>query len=241
MGRGSGFGVPLAVQVARTLAGEIRSGAFAVGVMLPSEAELAQRFGVSRPSVREALSALQFAGFVGSRRGFGSVVLAAQPAWAATAGARAATSWGEVADLLEARLVLEPAVTALSAADPDLEKLDVANDMVRGMRVAVSGPRLSDDTDHRVHAALAGVCCNTVLAGLVHDLLKRASGPTWAAGQAAAWTDGHVVQGWCDDHAAVIAAIAAGDPQSAAAASRRHLLSAARNVLTVDDLPPVGA
>lgn len=229
---------PLAVRVAQAVVAEIRAGAFPIGSVLPSEAQLARRFEVSRPSIREALSALQFAGYLVSRRGFGSIVIADRAVPGVARDTRAARTWAEVADLLEARLMLEPAVMAMAAADPDPAALDAAHDLVQGMNVAVSQPGLPDDTDHRVHAALAEICRNRVLSGQVHELLERASGPLWREGQGAAWNGGGALQVWCADHETVIRAIALGDATTAATASRRHLLSAVQNILAVDHLPP---
>jgi len=57
----------------------IRSGGLEPGTKLPGEHELARRFGVSRPVVREGLGALRAAGVVESRSGAGSYVKAARP------------------------------------------------------------------------------------------------------------------------------------------------------------------
>jgi DNA-binding GntR family transcriptional regulator len=65
---------PLYVQIARTLKGEIVSGAYPVGSQLPTEDELCSRFSVSRYTVREALRRLRDAGLVSSRRGAGTMV-----------------------------------------------------------------------------------------------------------------------------------------------------------------------
>ena len=69
---------PLYRHIAQLLAGEIRSGNFAVGSMLPTEQELCAQFGVSRFTVREALRILQSLGLVGRRQGQGTMVRAAQ-------------------------------------------------------------------------------------------------------------------------------------------------------------------
>lgn len=53
----------------------ISSGKYADGARLPTETELAEEFGVSRPTVREALSRLRLDGLIASRRGSGSYVL----------------------------------------------------------------------------------------------------------------------------------------------------------------------
>lgn len=66
-------------EIADTLAGEILRGAYACGDRLPSEADLARRFGVNRHTVRRALARLAAEGAVHSRRGAG-VFVAARPA-----------------------------------------------------------------------------------------------------------------------------------------------------------------
>lgn len=63
-------------QVAERIRSSILSGAFPAGSRLPSERELAQRLGVSRPAVREAIGALQNLGLVVTRHGSGTYVTA---------------------------------------------------------------------------------------------------------------------------------------------------------------------
>jgi DNA-binding GntR family transcriptional regulator len=67
-------------QIAQTLEDQILSGAHPPGSRLPTEAELAARFGVSRHTLREALAELRRKGLIESRQGIGSVVRRAAPA-----------------------------------------------------------------------------------------------------------------------------------------------------------------
>src|SRR5262245_52075396 len=67
-------------QVADQIGGLIRSGEFRSGDRLPPERELARKLGVSRPVVREAMIALEIAGFVEVRGGAGTFVQSARPA-----------------------------------------------------------------------------------------------------------------------------------------------------------------
>lgn len=71
---------PLYRQLVDALRAEIQAGAYPVGGMLPTEAELRSRFGVSRHTVREALRQLRDEGLVASRQGAGTTVLASDPA-----------------------------------------------------------------------------------------------------------------------------------------------------------------
>ena len=68
----------LYLRVARTLKQEILSGTFPVGSQLPTEAELCERFDVSRHTVREALRRLREDHVVASRQGAGTIVVSEQ-------------------------------------------------------------------------------------------------------------------------------------------------------------------
>jgi len=61
-------------QLARSIADGIKGGVYPRGRRLPSERDLAEKFGVSRPTVREAMIALEIQGFVESRHGSGVYV-----------------------------------------------------------------------------------------------------------------------------------------------------------------------
>ena len=62
-------------KVADELAAAIRGGAWRTGQKLPSERDLAERYGVSRPSIREAMIALEIYGLVEIRQGSGIYVV----------------------------------------------------------------------------------------------------------------------------------------------------------------------
>lgn len=76
-----------AVNLARHLADQIRSGHYAVGTTIPTEAELQRRFDVSRFTVREALRELKDRGLLTARAGVGTVVRASVPATSYMQGA----------------------------------------------------------------------------------------------------------------------------------------------------------
>ncbi len=67
--------------VARRLAEGISTGEYPVGTVLPTEFQLAERFCVSRATIRSALRELQQLGLVSRRRNTGTRVEAARPAW----------------------------------------------------------------------------------------------------------------------------------------------------------------
>jgi GntR family transcriptional repressor for pyruvate dehydrogenase complex len=219
--------------IADQIEARIADGTLAIGQRLPTEAELAQEFGVSRPSVREGLAALQFVGLVESRRGYGTVVVArsTDPAGAPASrvGARtphpALTSMGQVLDLVEARLILEPAAMALAATDPDQAALDVAEELIDGMDVAVVDPALHASTDIRVHRALLEVCRNEIVRESAGELLDLVLDPMLLPTRAQAWSSHDRPQGWAEQHRAVLEALRSRDAAAARASSEAHLVS----------------
>jgi DNA-binding GntR family transcriptional regulator len=70
---------PLYVQLATVLGERISSGAYAIGNLLPTEAELGKSFGVSRYTVRQAIQHLRTQGLVSARKGVGTRVEATAP------------------------------------------------------------------------------------------------------------------------------------------------------------------
>ena len=70
---------PQYARLGREIAEEINRGAFTVGSLLPTEAQLCQSYGVSRHTVRAALKELQSIGLVASHQGVGTRVIAAEP------------------------------------------------------------------------------------------------------------------------------------------------------------------
>lgn len=236
----------VSASVAEQLRGLIVDGAFAVGERLPSEVDLARDFRVSRPSVREALAALAFAGHVESRRGFGTVVISKEPsAGRACAGVssprpgRGLASLDEAVDLLEVRLLLEPSAMASAAVDPDVAKLDIARGLVDGMRVAVEEPGLRVSSDIRVHRALLEVCRNGMLRRSTAAVLELSLDPLLLEARTQAWASPELPLCWADQHLAVCDAIAAGDPQRARAASREHLASVVDNFAVATEQNPL--
>ena len=66
--------VPLYYQLKQYLIGQVRSGKLKVGDMLPTEFELCEKFGVSRPTVRQAMSEMVAEGYLYRHKGKGTFV-----------------------------------------------------------------------------------------------------------------------------------------------------------------------
>jgi GntR family transcriptional regulator len=66
-------------EISQALITDIQSGTWAVGDQLPTEAELVERFGASRNTVRESLRELDLYGYIKRRRGTRSILVAREP------------------------------------------------------------------------------------------------------------------------------------------------------------------
>ena len=203
----------------RLIAGQLREliarGEYPVGARLPAERDLAEALGVSRPSVREALIALEVEGRV--RISVGSGVYVTEP--------RADRPVPEPPpegpfEVLGAREVIEAAVAAEAAtSDVDVSTLDAA--LARAD--SCTGPNRSHIAhDRAFHAALAARTGNAVLVRLVGELFDRRMDPYFAR-LARYFETPHSWRAALDEHRTVRDAVAARDPQAAGAAMRLHL------------------
>ncbi|MEQ1611414.1 MAG: GntR family transcriptional regulator, partial [Hyphomicrobiaceae bacterium] len=165
----------LYAQVADQLRQLIDSGEFAVGERLPTERELAQQLGISRPTVREALIALEVDGRVRIRVGSGIYVLP-KPAVAPAANAPVAGPF----ELLNARALIEGAVAeeaARIAKPADIGKVDRILADMRGARHP--GPQ-SMIVDRAFHIAVADILGNDAVTAVVGDLFDQRINPYFA-------------------------------------------------------------
>lgn len=221
--------LPVFAQVANQLIAAITDGRFPVGARLPSEQQLAAQFGVSRPSIREALSCLQFEGYVAPRQGSRTVVTSVVPRSAVQGRPAPAVSPAfSVADLFEARLTLEPQVVALAAADPDPKALPAVRQILAGMKLALSEPGLHPRTDLEVHTALIRVCRNPLLVEATERLLRLGDNDLSRRARDTIWEERSLPWEWLGHHEEMALAVMDRDPERAAATCRRHL----RSVLT---------
>src|SRR5437763_15771007 len=98
-------------QIADQIAALIEKGEYGKGQRLPPERGLAKQLGVSRPSVREALIALEVEGYVEVRVGSGVYVVGPQPA----EPARAMPADSGPFELIKARWLIEAECAAMAA------------------------------------------------------------------------------------------------------------------------------
>lgn len=204
-------------QIADQLRSLIDCGEYAVGSRLPTERELADQLKVSRPTVREALIALEVEGRVRIRVGSGIYVIDPSDATPAPS----AVIEGPF-ELLRAREFLEGAIAeqaARVATKDDIARIDAA--LVAMENVAHPG-EASMVHDRAFHVAIAGCLGNAVLVRVVGELFDQRLNPYFA--QLAHYFENPST--WrtaLDEHRAVRDAIAARRPMTAHDAMRDHL------------------
>ena len=146
----------------------IERGAMKRGDRLPSERDLAGELGVSRPSVRSGLEALEAMGVVVSRRGAGTFIAEGPPDLGIEPLGLLASLHGFTPnEMFEARLVLEVGVAGLAAAHASAEHLAAMAEEVTEMFASLEDPAAYLVHDVRFHRAIAAGCGNRVLAALM--------------------------------------------------------------------------
>ncbi|OKO81433.1 GntR family transcriptional regulator [Bradyrhizobium sp. NAS80.1] len=206
-------------QVADQLRSLIDSGEYAVGSRLPTERELAEQLRVSRPTVREALIALEVEGRVRIRVGSGIYVI--EPA-AVVAPASATVIEGPF-ELLRAREFLESAIAeqaARVATKDDIARIDAS---LLAMENVEHPGEASMVHDRAFHVAIAGSLGNAVLVRVIGELFDQRHNPYFAK-LAHYFESPGTWRTALDEHRAVRDAIAAHDPDAARDAMRDHLV-----------------
>jgi GntR family transcriptional regulator, transcriptional repressor for pyruvate dehydrogenase complex len=164
--------VTLGEQVALQLADLIHEGRWKTGEKLPSEGELCTALSVGRSTVREALKSLAFVGMVQMRPGEGTYVAEGSTPFLERLLTRGALKTEQdLADVWEARMVLETELASLAAGRATDKDMALLDSLFEKMEIAKEeqGPKFSD-LDLEFHLALAGASQNRVLFQLLSPL-----------------------------------------------------------------------
>ncbi len=207
-------------KVVDALAASIRSGEFAPGGKLPGERELADRFGVSRPTIREAMIALEIHGLVEIRHGSGITVLDAAPAREAGDGLPTEDLNVGAFEILEARLVVEGGVAALAASVATEEDVQVLTGLLGEM--THSDVAVSAEADRQFHLHLARMTGNGPLLDTVETLWQLRSRSRLAS-IIEHRAEGSGREARALEHEQIIEAMRLRDPAAARQAMHSHL------------------
>jgi DNA-binding FadR family transcriptional regulator len=206
-------------QIAEQLRKLIKAGEFPVGSRLPAERELAKQLCVSRPSVREALIALEVENWVEIRTGSGVYVL--DRAKQSKRRHIASTEWGPL-ELIRARRVVEGEIALLAAALAKRKDITAMRKAIEAMTNSANQGVLPLDGDRAFHTAIVAACGNAVLTETVQSFWDSRRGPLFTR------LGGHfeTLKSWQSaiaEHEAIFAAICAHDGAAARAAMHEHM------------------
>ncbi len=208
-------------QIADQLRTAIKAHEWLEGERLPAERDLAKQLGVSRPSVREALIALEVEGYVEVRTGSGVYVLKG-PSRAVAAVAQAHPSeWGPL-ELIRARRVLEGEIAAIAAVSAKRKDLSAMAQALKSMRADADQGILPLQGDRDFHSAIAQSCGNSVLIDTVQRFWDARRGPMFER----MIDHFETPESWnaaIAEHDKILAALRAHDADQARAAMHEHM------------------
>jgi DNA-binding FadR family transcriptional regulator len=205
-------------QIADQLRQLIDEGEYPVGSRLPTERELAEKLGVSRPTVREALIALDVEGRIRIKVGSGIYVTEQHPAAAMPPCDPIAGPF----ELLSARAFVESAVAEEAARVAQREHIERLDALLGEAEARLPSRDAWITLDRQFHVGVAATLGNAVLVRCVGDLFDQRINPYYARlaqhfENPTTWRAAH------EEHRVVRDAIAGHDPQRARAAMRVHL------------------
>ncbi|MCW2809525.1 MAG: GntR protein [Marmoricola sp.] len=155
-------------QVVARLREHAASAGLSAGSKLPTERDLAQRLGVSRASVAQAVVALEVQGLVETRQG-GGVYLVRDSLDAESIPDLLARR-DRLPDVLDARDALETKIAELAAARRTLENLAEIETALESMREEVASGQMPTEGDRRFHAAVVAAADSKLLASFYETM-----------------------------------------------------------------------
>jgi GntR family transcriptional regulator, hexuronate regulon transcriptional repressor len=212
-------------QVARSIAASIAEGRYVPGDRLPSERGLADSFGVSRPTIRDAMIALEFQGLVEARQGSGVYVTTrGKPEEDVTEAEVSAL------ELTEARRLFEGEACALAAAvsDEHIAGLERIARELSNLAATEDGERLEYD----FHLAIAHATRNAAIVAAVEEIwtLRRQFPDCSGQLRRVRLAD---PKSFAEDHHRIVAALRDRDPKEARRVIHDHLNRTVETLLSM--------
>lgn len=196
------------------------------GDRLPSERRLTEAMGVGRSAVREAIAALEVLGIVETRAGSGTYLRAStSELLPQTLSWSLMVDQDATGDLAVVRGALERSAAQEAARAPQSAQVARLRELVAAQEAAREDPRSYIEADMAFHQQLAAMAGNPILAALLST--SRSLLRVWFERGVEDPADIEVA---IAEHRAVSEAIAAGDPEAAAAAMEAHMRTAAERL-----------
>jgi DNA-binding FadR family transcriptional regulator len=167
-------------QIADELRALIVNGDLAEGESLGREPDLVERFGVSRPSLREALRILEAEGLITVVRGVLGGVIVHQPNERMTARTAALVLQARnvtLGDVHEARTMIEPAAVRVLASSPRRKSVDELRTLIERQRAVIDDPEAFGHANARFHERLVELAGNqtlSIVGEMLNEIVARA-------------------------------------------------------------------
>jgi GntR family transcriptional regulator, transcriptional repressor for pyruvate dehydrogenase complex len=223
-------------EIVRQVKGMIAEGRLKSGDQLPPERDLAEKFVVSRTSVREALRALESLGLVEIRPGEGTFVREVSVESLIEPLALVMLSQREaLGELFEARQLIEPALAALAARRATPEDVQEMERILEAQAKEVAAGRTGLEQDAQFHSAIGAAAHNRAITRIAHavmDLLRQSREDSLN-------TPGRPDRSH-NDHRRLLAAIRGRDENAARQAMIDHLEAVEALIFGTDE-PGTGA
>ena len=199
---------------------------------LPSEHILAEKFGASRPSVREALTALEILGITESRGGKGNFIRnnLNSPLYEQ----RFKELEGEESpfELLEARKVVETEIAGLAAEKATKEDIAAIQDSLDKMRDAITNISEVMELDREFHINIAKAAHNNILFSIMTSLAEGLKEKLWVKLKEKSWNILGHPQKYLKEHAEIFNAIKNKDSKDASKRMYNHLAGVEKDLLS---------
>lgn len=227
--------------VAKQIAEMIEASAGDTGWKMPSERELAEQFGVSRPVIREAIIALEMRGIVHVKGRAGIVVLNQKGGSQFSFEALSRDVGPGPFELLEARMALEASAAAIAAEKISNYDLTLLEGCIEQMQHETDVKLLHEKGDRDFHLIIAKATGNAVIHSMVLGLWSmRDESPMWAK------LHEHIHAAsvrplWIGDHHAILAALKIRNADAAYKAMARHIKHVGNELLEADERGRISA
>ena len=216
--------------IVRQVKAMISEGRLKSGDQLPPERDLAEKFVVSRTSVREALRALESLGLIEIRPGEGTFVRGVSVEALIEPLALVMLSQREaIGELFEARRLIEPSIAAFAARRATPHEIEEMTRILEDQAREITAGRTGLAQDAEFHSAIASAAHNRAISRLVHgimDLLTQSREESLS-------TPGRPTRSH-ESHRRILEAITAHDEEAARRAMLDHLLGVEALVLGPD-------
>ncbi len=220
-------------RVADQLAEVIASGEYPVGGRLPAERKLAERFDVSRPTIREAIIALELAGCVEVKGGSGVYVTSSSSTGIPTSEVDIGPF-----EILEARLMFESEAAARAATAITDEEVESLREALQLMVEENAQEQISEHADEQFHLLIAKATHNEAIVSVCTHLwsLRNQSRVSVRILEKVRQAGSRPR---IEEHQAVFEAIEKRDPNAARAAMSEHLKRVVEQLLDTTEAEAV--